>query len=1141
MNRRGHITFPKSGNARPCLPMSVNRRQYAGRNSHARTENRGFVLSAVLFAITLLAAVAFVLAYQGVSQTGIASGELERDRLRYAAEAGLAHARLELSQHFSCSGYTDIPTTSFGADSYSATISPLSGSPVSVTAIGQSADGIEHTLAVADAKAYQSPVTIVLQLSVDAGKDTFLDDNVPDRNFGGASYIQVEQNGDMRPLLQFDLSAISANATIRSARLELRQTRLDTAGAVAVHRMTGDWIEGTGNSGGTADGATWETHDASSPWQQPGGEFSSAIYALSNVVNGTTWAAWDVTTLVQEWVSKTVPNYGIVLIGDSQIARAEFASRETNNPPDAPKLTISYACECGVVCTAGGSFNTITLSTDSAAILGGLSFTDKDLVEYDPATDTASLLFDGSLTTLNVDITALHVLANGHLILAGKGNPDVTLGGLTFQAGDLIDYDPVADTATLIFDGDALFTDPLEKINAVHLLDNGHLVLATDSAAILGGLSFTDKDLVEYDPATDTASLFFDGSLTTLNVDITALHVLANGHLILAGKGNPDVTLGGLIFQAGDLVDYDPVADTATLIFDGDALFTDPLEIFTSIHVGPGSGGGSYYLDKFNAIAYDGNDGTLDWTAGWQEGGESDGPTAGKVMVVGNRLRVWGKSGGGESLTREADLSSATTATLTFSYQRAVVVSVGSVTLQVSDNGGGSWTNLTTYNLSADDPGPVLENIDITPYIAANTQIRFLSNGGEDGQYIYFDDVQISIEVGSGGPTAHWKLDDGTGTTAIDSEGGHDGTLSNGPVWVAGQLGNALQFDGADDYVDLTSDAELDDVFAGGATVMAWIEPAGWGGSGYGRIFDKSSSPSSTGDGWAIRLNTDNGGLNFGQGFTSGRGWWRFAESSISLGSWQHIAIAYDASSTANDPVVYLDGSPVPVARVDTPWGTLRTDAAINLRLGGHASATAQNVFNGKIDDARIYDRMLDAAQIAEIAAGGGGGGGGGGGSCDGNFRDEFNVQNYSQNDGTLSWATDWLEINESDGPAAGDEQVKQSALQVQASDGGGEGAQREADLTGAGSATLTFDYKRKGLDNLNDYVTIDISANGDAGPWVELDRFEGPANDSSYLPVSYDISAYVSNNTRIRFLTSSKLAGNENVSFDNVEIVCGP
>ena len=48
-----------------------------------------------------------------------------------------------------------------------------------------------------------------------------------------------------------------------------------------------------------------------------------------------------------------------------------------------------------------------------------------------------------------------------------------------------------------------------------------------------------------------------------------------------------------------------------------------------------------------------------------------------------------------------------------------------------------------------------------------------------------------------------WKLDDGSGTTAIDSSsGGHNGTLTNGPVWVAGHLGGALQLDGTDDYVD---------------------------------------------------------------------------------------------------------------------------------------------------------------------------------------------------------------------------------------------------------------------------------------------------------------------------------------------------
>lgn len=48
-----------------------------------------------------------------------------------------------------------------------------------------------------------------------------------------------------------------------------------------------------------------------------------------------------------------------------------------------------------------------------------------------------------------------------------------------------------------------------------------------------------------------------------------------------------------------------------------------------------------------------------------------------------------------------------------------------------------------------------------------------------------------------------WKLDEGSGTSAADSSGnGNTGTL-NGPVWVAGQAGQALSFDGVNDYVTL--------------------------------------------------------------------------------------------------------------------------------------------------------------------------------------------------------------------------------------------------------------------------------------------------------------------------------------------------
>ena len=48
----------------------------------------------------------------------------------------------------------------------------------------------------------------------------------------------------------------------------------------------------------------------------------------------------------------------------------------------------------------------------------------------------------------------------------------------------------------------------------------------------------------------------------------------------------------------------------------------------------------------------------------------------------------------------------------------------------------------------------------------------------------------------SGDLVAHWPLDEGSGTTAYDSAGSNDGTLMQGPVWVAGRMGGGLQLNG---------------------------------------------------------------------------------------------------------------------------------------------------------------------------------------------------------------------------------------------------------------------------------------------------------------------------------------------------------
>ncbi len=131
--------------------------------------------------------------------------------------------------------------------------------------------------------------------------------------------------------------------------------------------------------------------------------------------------------------------------------------------------------------------------------------------------------------------------------------------------------------------------------------------------------------------------------------------------------------------------------------------------------------------------------------------------------------------------------------------------------------------------------------------------------------------------------------------------------------------------------------------------------------------------------------------------------------------------------------------------------------------------------------------------------------------------------------------------MGESDGATSGDIQILNDEsnyqLRICVNENGGEGVEREVDLTGASSAKLFFDYRRQGLDNGNDYVKVEMSANGASGPWTETVRFEGDGTDSGYQSYSQDISGYISGNTRIRFISSLNMGNSDIVWFDNVEI----
>lgn len=65
--------------------------------------------------------------------------------------------------------------------------------------------------------------------------------------------------------------------------------------------------------------------------------------------------------------------------------------------------------------------------------------------------------------------------------------------------------------------------------------------------------------------------------------------------------------------------------------------------------------------------------------------------------------------------------------------------------------------------------------------------------------------TQLVAALPNGSLVGLWHFDEGTGSTASDSSGnGNDGTLSGG------KFGNALIFDGVDDYVHIPYDVSLD-------------------------------------------------------------------------------------------------------------------------------------------------------------------------------------------------------------------------------------------------------------------------------------------------------------------------------------------
>ena len=206
--------------------------------------------------------------------------------------------------------------------------------------------------------------------------------------------------------------------------------------------------------------------------------------------------------------------------------------------------------------------------------------------------------------------------------------------------------------------------------------------------------------------------------------------------------------------------------------------------------------------------------------------------------------------------------------------------------------------------------------------------------------------------VPTDGLVMHWKFED-TNTTASDETGSYDGTMNGGLSGatdsVAGMRGNALDFDGVGDYIQVTNafDPSTTDF-----TIAAWVNPDALDTSS--RVVMHQQNGTGTGRSYIYSEPTTERAFSF-----QGNGT-RDSKIGLGVGTWTHVAAVHNNS--ANTYTWYING-----VLTSTSTGVNIESATGDFVIGANKAASG-GFFDGQMDEFRIYNRALGAAEIRNLA-----------------------------------------------------------------------------------------------------------------------------------------------------------------------------
>jgi hypothetical protein len=219
----------------------------------------------------------------------------------------------------------------------------------------------------------------------------------------------------------------------------------------------------------------------------------------------------------------------------------------------------------------------------------------------------------------------------------------------------------------------------------------------------------------------------------------------------------------------------------------------------------------------------------------------------------------------------------------------------------------------------------------------------------------------------------YWTMDEGSGTVAHDTGASpaNDATTVGSPTWGSGfKVGSsALQFNGTSSTLYATTDDEASLNITDAITIAAWIKPCG--GSGTERIVQKGVMGST--DGYELSLSTG-GKVFFRLNQKTSADTYRVNSNlsyPVDCNTWMHVAATYNDDGTKKMKI-YINGvldntNATGPAAILTNSGAL----AIGAPSDGSSSSCGGGTpcrYNGWVDDVRLYNYALSAAEIAALA-----------------------------------------------------------------------------------------------------------------------------------------------------------------------------